>query len=71
MNTRENFYVETAKFAFALIGGGTAGYFLAKGANLVASKASALAKDHLGPKIAAKVMGMTGGGEQTDGGLSA
>lgn len=50
------FYVDTAKFAFALIGGGTAGFFAAKGVSLAIDKGTDLVERLVGPKLM-KVVG--------------
>lgn len=58
MEANQSFYWDTAKFAFSLIGGGTAGYLLAKGANAVVNKVSEV----VGPKVVAKVVELKYGG---------
>ena len=55
------FYLDVAKFGFALVGGASAGYFAAKGFNSAASKVATIAE----MQMASRMMG-AGGDESLD-----
>ena len=50
-NLNARFYWDTAKFCFSVVGGGTAGFFLMKGANMAIGKAASVAQLQVASKL--------------------